>query len=897
MTTVKANEHRRQPEKRPFWKFLSKSYRKSKVNGDPANVVNRANSQDISRKESTLQANTTPIAESTAEEQNDEQSKRTSPAKFVATERIPAEQSLTEAAVRRLFSGAPHFSAVSEEGQPSAFATFPWDLTLNTRDVNDSILIPHAAFSGASLSQHLHVQAPSTSSHTRSTITYDIEVTEKPSMLGATGSEPGTVGLAFFWQEPEADILKLYGEHDEADRLFEHFSNFELLESQPERLGIRAFDMNFVVERLADLSLIYAPVGKSGQGFSILNQTSTGELHAMLFSKILVTPKHDGAATDPTGLKIQIEALIRVLNLKRVWYDFSVVEWRIRVGQLLFTDGDVDLSGSTISGPEDGLSERDVVLLQLLLSCELYARLQAVAGLTTKQVKAELELTAEEVENFRQLETHKTKWDLVLAWRFLENVHAKTYSKTTFVPRSQNNFVRSLFGPAERTSIVQIDCLDVSFEPRQQNLRLDGLSYFAATLNWSNAAMLESRFLEIVDNAREKMQESAPPSIYATPLSTPGTMTPRSFRTNRESGYFGGVGSTSPEMTPRSFHLLPPSPQTFPGASNDQSRPSIGGWLTRTYLTGLVMPGEAISHLLMSTVLENDAEAMTALGENANLYSGFVYRDRSFWSKSCILGRVLACDDNSKECMGWVSSTILPAGFDDGWVDISSTPIPLSKLDESFLSAKSDILAGHEISATTFEDMSLPQDPTMHTGLMLRFEYLSLQPSDTFDESMVDQDAGYLPTLVFMSARSDTEHSLHDICLSHLVQFTSAFPCTPPHLSAVGEYRNDKGPDDRVELTPAHPLHMSYQYRQLHVTELLDSAFALNDSANGTVIVVDARGDCNLQLLARAWCSSQGVNALIARAWVTCISCAIREARGLNLTVLIRIGPHDRPLQ
>ena len=111
-----------------------------------------------------------------------------------------------------------------------------------------------------------------------------------------------------------------------------------------------------------ELSSIYEASKEKERAYSLLNRAAGGDLYASLFGKILTPPKFDNASADPTGLKVQIEALIRILKLQRTWYDFGNVEWRIRVGQLLFSDGSADMADSNLSEPEDGLSERDVVL-------------------------------------------------------------------------------------------------------------------------------------------------------------------------------------------------------------------------------------------------------------------------------------------------------------------------------------------------------------------------------------------------------------------------------------------------------------------------------------------------------------------------------------------------------
>jgi hypothetical protein len=802
--------------------------------------------------------------------------------------KVLPKETLTEDDVRQLFSGAPHFSI---DGQTQPSVSFPWDFELNTRDVRDSKPLPHAAFSGSTLHQHLPIFEAS-DAHESKSLTYDIGEVEKPSMLASTGNEPGTVGIEFFLQEPEADILNIPNKDQKPEEVFDSFSNFELLESQPEKLGIRKFDFGAVAERLVELSNIYESTAEHERSLSIHNHVSSGELYAALFGKVLIPPKYDGSKTDPTGLKVQIEALIRILNLKRVWYDFSNVEWRIRVGQLIFTHGSPEASDGNLSEPEDGLTERDVILLQLLLACELYTRLEAVARLSTQEVKNELQLIEEEVLNFKSLESRKTKWDLVLARRFLENIDAKTHMKSKQVSQSQQSLTRSLLGIAQRESIITVNELDIVFQPRRQDLQLKGLFNFAEAINWPDSEALRTHLSSaLTTTVNVEDQDSTSPSIYATPLSTPGKLTPRLIRGNRESGYFGGaVGSASPEMAPRLFQLTSPSTFNLEASfdtNNGSLKSSIGGWLTRSYLTGLILPGEAICHLLISTILENDADSLVVLGENANLYGGFVYKGRSFWSKSCIVGRVLACLDNSKDCMGWISSTVVPNGCGDGWLDIYSTPIHLKEVDiEGYLEKNTDLLAGNEFDEVKFKELSMPQDRMATSARSIRFEHLHLQAADVPAASR-HEDEVPLSTALDFTITEEGEAEAHVIPLIHLVQFVSAWPCTPPNLSAT---KRSNEFEKMVDVPAAHPLHILYHYRQLHATELLDPKLDIEEGETSSVIVIDARGDCALELIARAWCSSEGLNALIARVGTTCLSCAIREARGLDLKVLIRVG-------
>jgi hypothetical protein len=54
----------------------------------------------------------------------------------------------------------------------------------------------------------------------------------------------------------------------------------------------------------------------------------------------------------------------------------------------------------------------------------------------------------------------------------------------------------------------------------------------------------------------------------------------------------------------------------------------------------------------------------------ANLCGGFVYSGKSFWSTASVVGRVLAAGKGAVECMGWISSDVIPEGLGDGWVNV-----------------------------------------------------------------------------------------------------------------------------------------------------------------------------------------------------------------------------------
>jgi hypothetical protein len=112
--------------------------------------------------------------------------------------------------------------------------------------------------------------------------------------------------------------------------------------------------------------------------------------------------------------------------------------------------------------------------------------------------------------------------------------------------------------------------------------------------------------------------------------------------------------------------------------------------------------------------------------------------------------------------------------------------------------------------------------------------------------------------------------------------------------------------EKELPTTPAHPLHIDYQYDIIPVANLLSTppesrpralsspkerkmSMAAISSNNEDVIVLDCRGTEDLELFARAWAAKVGENALIGKSGRTCLACCVREARALGVCVVIRI--------
>jgi hypothetical protein len=403
---------------------------------------------------------------------------------------------------------------------------------------------------------------------------------------------------------------------------------------------------------------------------------------------------------------------------------------------------------------------------------------------------------------------------------------------------------------------------------------------------------------------------------------------------------------------------------------------SVGGWLSRSFLTGLILPGEAISHFLISTLLENDSAAIAALGDSANLYGGFIYADRSWWSKSCIVGRVMACIEGSVECMSWISIPKVPEISPDGWYAINTGSLqdmqrPRISLEEDVVHLESAVVKDGVLDNVTSQELTLPIESSTPPIPSVVLSVWSLTPT-TPD---IPESEAHTATLTFAFL---TQGIPHEFTLAYDVQFVTSFPCTPPaktpptnipeivksslsrssskrslhstksgakRLSRLSSCRSSHGfepllshPPDSPSIAPkrahspipdeeegekgvlsasdvepmmAHPLHISYKFTIVPVTDVLDANFVipfsfrppaspgtpelstpLPDESQAdakTVLVLDARGARDLELLGRAWCAEKGFHALIGRVGRTCLACCVREARGLGINIVIRV--------
>jgi hypothetical protein len=712
---------------------------------------------------------------------------RTQPQEFREEEKV---ESLSEEQQRTLFSGAPQFNITKAEGRYMPTASCPWDIETSMKGAADTVPLVEQAFSAATL----HTHSPKTqhaSEAMKQYKGYEVDVVELPGMISAQGIEPGTIGFSHFLELPKSDSLVNHLEQPQSSKDFlESSKNKELMQANPERLGIRPAELNLIHDRLVEFQDMYEVFQDTPEPMTILNNQSSGDLYANLFTKFLTPPGYDDSMEDPTGLQMQIVALLNILKLKGVWFDFSLVEWRIRLGQILWSEPE-----PTPEHERQPLwTEHDILLLQITLACELLLRLDAFTNADAKDAEMRLQIDPHDVKGFLKIKTRKIDWDLVLARRFLENiaiVRGGDIHGPSSLPKRRG--LMFLMGGDAQVDMPQSDFILL---PQHQARQLTGLLHFAETIQWPNLAAVSkdlARKLGVPEKTVEALQPSSPSgrildaaspsgiSVYGTPLQTP---LPAHHQLD---SYFGHVGKPALNRNNSRTLRMPLSPTLpLPQTPSESALNNVGGWLSRSYLSGFILPGEAISHFLISTLLENDSSAIANLGDSANLYGGFTFRGRTFWSKTSIVGRILAGVKGSSECMGWISCPKLPESTAERWYSIHSELLPTENRlrvrdGADLVTQDSAIVPRGSADSVQSEDFVLAQDldPVPASSFALsQWELTPINPDLIDGDSMsgppTESDI-HAPSMTFISSDQAASHTL---TLTYDVQFVTSWPCT-----------------------------------------------------------------------------------------------------------------------
>lgn len=792
---------------------------------------------------------------------------------------------------------------------------------------------------------------------------FDIGMFEVPNMLGFAGREPGTIGARHFLELPCADAFRrpCSEHHDRGSggQSFKHFADLsatdamkavksadeaaavgkhskvynraELVKGGPsewKKIGIRDVSKKTIIDRLSHLQRVHDEVVAKGSKATVLNHESPNELYSDLFNKLLYLPPKPTDMSDPYSLKNQIEALVKILATRGAWVDFSLVEWRIRLGQIIWELPTHSNDPAEVTAEKEATlryhAERKWLFLQILLSCELMARLDAAIRIGIVQHSDKLPVSASEIHHFNHLRSQKVDWDLVLARRFFDYTKIQSVSAPFSADLSVSDqekhltsWIRDRLMNERKNKLgnqrnPDHDHGDTSAEcfllPRRGKQQIDGLVRFAQGIGWPRV----DEFERAISIKLAQPPTTPDESIYSTPLHSP-------TKHHGNSGSYFDSFPTGPNKQQRGLRR----------ATQLKAAPNgTGGWLSRSWLTGMVLPGEAASHILISSLLEHDPQVLASIGESAALCGGFVYNRRSWWSKQCIVGRVIAALDGTNESMGWIGTQVLPVdgqghALDEGWIEVETNEVPNQRekprihdgskisIDSSPMGVGEGTIHGKEFVLP----VEKPCDQQLANNISFKNLIIHEPPSS-------EANAFPSASTTFTTDFSGLPEITFD--LKHDVYFITAFPCKPPPGHTLrptvpggpsplthrvsGFEQHAKTPTHKhpcvssthypVEHLPAHPLHKSYNYVTKSLADLLSDEIPARESKDETTTrfvvpwVVDARGSDSKEKEAfvRSRCAQVGLHCLVARVGRSCLGCCVREARALDVGIVVRVG-------
>jgi len=795
---------------------------------------------------------------------------------------------------------------------PQAF--FPWNNDLEISDLQDRRYLKHESFALATRHAHLPVpgevkwkpgmQEPLKTEGLDSgkRPMFDLGIFEIPNMLSLEGREPGTVGMRWFLEVPIADSKRIQGglgKHARKyanDQTYPHMPAFEALRSLGDtdgalklgkhgpqqdrlklisegahswkRIGLRDISVKTIADRLSLVDSWRDEIVHEGWKVTVLDKQSCTDLHNHLFREILYPP-HGHDSERHSDLKIQIEALVKVLTIPGAWLDFSLAQTRLELGRVLWQESRPRDTRGSVSG------EKKWLLIQLLLSVELVIRLEAALRLGVSRGSDSFSLTGEEIHHFDKLRNLKVDWDLLVARRLLDLCYVTAVAQSTAnkgvhseEPLPKHGYHHLLSDLRNKLTVHDEQSRSGAWHcvilPRQPRVMVDGLERFAKNIGWPRAeetlAALKGKLMQSHQGARDYLTAPCTDHDFDEKDAATGRVTLQQATTN-----------------------------------------TVGGWLSRSWLSGLVLPGFSTCGLLMSCLVENDEEAIARLGTKANLHGGIVLAERSWWSKTCIVGRVVAAIPGGQESMGWIGTYVLPNDHNgnaipDSWVSIEVEPAPNLRedvrihdverlsVDGSPLGTGQGKIQSTEFSMVTdhiFEALKHTKVNFKQLSLTLARHDLGGKPSSTATASCE------------LALENGVGDSIATFNLRYDVYFVTAHPCRLPHGHAVmaGNVHEHQHPYHMsAEHLPAHPLHRSYIFAAKSLQDFQDSEPPDPTRHESETWIVDAREQADADVFTRAWCAQAGRHALVARTGNTCLSCAIREAKALQIGIIIRVG-------
>lgn len=412
------------------------------------------------------------------------------------------------------------------------------------------------------------------------------------------------------------------------------------------------------------------------------------------------------------------------------------------------------------------------------------------------------------------------------------------------------------------------------------NVRNSGFS-------WEDEAYLFNRLPEKVAWSvamaqlwRKHCLLTKPPNRQEDPVLGPYAVTFRSMYDQVERLIEFGHALKWPHMTHVENHLRDDNYRTI--VLEKRSKEAM------TWLSGVTMPGDCSSWIIMTALLDFDRDFARSL-KNFMLFVpnfGFQYHNSSYWHWKCIVAKVMAAAEGVNQVDGWVGPV---------YYSVSLAPtqcVPINQYTPPYGLHHSDVrtieLRSNPLGPATdyypVSDFSLPLlNPEPITTI--EFGRVEFKRKDNLPNSVYDSGVIFFIT-------GPVSHTI-PIRLRYNVSFIAAPPCNfGPHVLRH-EYAYAIAPVDQIWrlnfwgggcVCRLDRKGQKCEHRARY-PELFDEE---------DVLVIRAFGAADNDVFARAWCSYMGLSAVVAEGKETCVACAVRNAYAACVAVVIMIDGKGR---
>ncbi|KIH91590.1 hypothetical protein SPBR_01305 [Sporothrix brasiliensis 5110] len=352
------------------------------------------------------------------------------------------------------------------------------------------------------------------------------------------------------------------------------------------------------------------------------------------------------------------------------------------------------------------------------------------------------------------------------------------------------------------------------------------------------------------------------------------------------------------------------------------------------FFSGLVLPGPTFPFTIMNALIDVDPDQATddlSLLTHLHPNCGFQYRNSyTYWTSTCIVGKVLA--PTCRELAGWIGPARPTVDLGRSQIARIRTRRPrqdLSPDDALTMAERSDPL-GPPAEVFPVKEYNLVSADSSDVVDTVRIELLTLRPAATpgpsTGASPASAGSGSLPppstagTPVPGSSTAprwfdaSVQFAIDGISwpmrLNYDVSFVCAWPCSnKPHPLFFDYVYDVVKADEIVNVhdwatpcpspgTAAATAHSAHARNQTVPPTVRFGGAGIpgprypsvsKDGDDEKVLVVEAFGVPDNEVLARAWCSHWGLSAIVADVKETCLACAIREAYAATITVVILV--------